>query len=261
MNFDLVSDLHVDVWGNDYNLNWITSKSSDTLVIAGDTSDTVEITCSYVEILQNYYKNILIVDGNHEHQTQMNFLPESILNWKDKISKTNAICLNNQDYIIDNTLFIGVNGWWSFCFGEPNITKENCLDYALKNTDLTQEMVEHQSRQSLIDASILLQKIVKAQNDSSIESIVIVTHSLPHKSCISWNRYPVECNLVGLYGNSRYIWSLDADVNKKIKYWVFGHNHDQKLIPYKHILFCSNPRGRPSDWNRRLYSIKNIKIN
>ena len=47
---------------------------------------------------------------------------------------------------------------------------------------------------------------------------------------------------------------------KKISHWLFGHTHLQYDEYYKGIRFVCNPRGRPNDFNRIQYNLKQIKL-
>ena len=49
MNFDIVSDLHIDHWGRKHEFDWLHSQKSDTLIVAGDTSDSVAKTKKQIE--------------------------------------------------------------------------------------------------------------------------------------------------------------------------------------------------------------------
>lgn len=258
MNFDLVSDLHIDFWGEQFQKDWLKYQTSDTLVIAGDVSDYVDMTCEYVDSLHEYYDTVIIVDGNHEHQPQFPLLESSVVNWRHCIAQTRAHYLGDSKFDHNGVRFIGVNGWWSFDFGAPNVSKEDCISNFLQKTTWGKEAAKQQELQGLRDAFYLQQQMIQAQHEA--EHIVVVTHSLPHPSCISWGVYPDDNKFVGLYGNSRYQWTLDADVDNKMAFWCFGHNHDCKDIPYKNARLRSNPRGRPKDWNREEYKPLRLEI-
>lgn len=260
MKFDLVSDLHIDHWGRSFETDWLFDQRSDILVIAGDTSDSIDQTCEYFRLLTKYYSKILVVDGNHEHQTTMESIDESTVYWQQAVAQSGAIYLGQENPLIDGVRFIGICGWWSFDFGEPNVSLENTISKCKSVYGLTDLMIEKQLSQSIKDAQALNNMMIAATLDEKTEHIVVVTHSLPHPSCISWNRYPPDLNMVGCYGNSRYQWTLDSDINQKCKYWVFGHNHDRKHIPYKHMQFVSNPRGRREDWNRTSYLARTLEV-
>lgn len=260
MNFDLVSDLHIDHWGRNFEIDWLFERGSDILVVAGDASDSIDQTCEYLHRLTRYYSTILVVDGNHEHQASMEFLDDSIKQWRKSVAQSGALYLGDQQPTINGVRFIGVCGWWSFDFGEPNVTSKQTIIKGKSDHGLTDIMVTKQFTQSLLEANALCSMMTAATLDNTVEHVVVVTHSLPHQSCISWNRYPPDLDMVGCYGNSRYQWTLDADINAKCRYWVFGHNHDSKDLVYKQMRFVSNPRGRREDWNRTFYHAKTLEI-
>ena len=260
MNFDLVSDLHIDHWGRSYETDWLYDQASDIVVVAGDVSDSIDQTCEYLHKLTGYYARVLVVDGNHEHQMSMEFLEDSVSHWRRSVAESGAIYLGDQQPLINGVKFIGVCGWWSFDFGMPNVTKEQTIAKGKIDYGLTDTIIANQLNQSLIEATSLCTMMKDATLDANVRHIIVVTHSLPHASCISWNRYPPDLDMVGCYGNSRYQWTLDADINEKCRYWVFGHNHDRKDIPYKHMRFVSNPRGRREDWNRTSYLARTVEV-
>ena len=150
---------------------------------------------------------------------------------------------------------------WFFHAAQLVIVKiDQTINKGKMEHGLNDTIIFNQLQQSLLDANYLCGMMAQSTLDIKVKNIVVVTHSLPHSSCISWNRYPPDLEMVGCYGNSRYQWALDADINEKCKYWVFGHNHDAKNIPYKHMKFVSNPRGRREDWNREKYQVCTIEV-
>jgi len=260
MNFDLVSDLHIDFWADEFQHDWIKHQTSDTLVIAGDVSDSVEMTCEYVTGLEQHYKHIMIIDGNHEHQKRMQEIPDSTQHFKECIAQTRAHYLGSGHYQTGNVRFIGINGWWSFDFGTPNVDFDRCMEAFLTKTSWGSKAATLQIEQGIADCKFLKKEMRSAQWDKTVEHVVVITHPLPHPSCISWNIYPGDNLMVGLYGNSLFQEILDADVQQKMRYWLFGHNHDQKCIPYGDAKLISNPRGRPKDWNREEYKPLRLEI-
>jgi len=260
MKFDLVSDLHIDMWDKQFHFDWLNEQKSDTLVIAGDISDHIDMSCEYVVKMQEYYKTVMVIDGNHEHQPRFPSVEESTNDYKVAIRQTGAHYLGDRHFQQDDIRFIGVNGWWSFDFGDPNVPFDTCVNAFLAKTSWGRPAVKEQFRQGVKDCQFLLNQMLDAQEDDTVSKIVVVTHPLPHPSCISWNVYPDDNNFTGLYGNSKFQWTLDADRKGKLKYWLFGHNHDHKDIPYKGARLISNPRGRPKDWNREVYSPRQLEV-
>ena len=82
-SINVISDLHIDQWDPKYSikykcglvkefpLNWdkIVDKNikNKILIVAGDVSDDLELSCNYLNHISQYYNKILFVDGNHEH--------------------------------------------------------------------------------------------------------------------------------------------------------------------------------------------------
>jgi len=263
MHFDLVSDLHIDFWDDNHHFDWLQYQQSDILVVAGDISDYHDQSINYLIDLKRYYKTIMFVDGNHEHQP--NYLDigpdESSQQWDGLASVVEGIhFLGKEPLTLGNTRFIGRMGWWCFSFGEPYVTKEESLAAMFDRTEWTQDVADQQLACGKRDVDMLSEWVLASQWDIRIENIVMVTHTLPDPVCISWDEYPPHRDFTGLYGNTNYKQVWNNDINKKMRYWLFGHNHDQKSIKKDQCTMLSNPRGRPKDYNRENYSPKHIQI-
>ena len=70
MKFDLISDLHLDFWGENENINWEGIGTSLVAVILGDISYNMEVTYKTIVDISKHYKYVIFVDGNHEHNNQ-----------------------------------------------------------------------------------------------------------------------------------------------------------------------------------------------
>ena len=70
MRVDLVSDLHMEHWENNY--DFLKYKQSSILIVAGDVATDPELTSEWLTIAASEYKHVLFVCGNHEH-TKQNF--------------------------------------------------------------------------------------------------------------------------------------------------------------------------------------------
>ena len=263
MKFDLVSDLHIDFWDEEYHFDWLEFQQSDILVVAGDVSDFYDQTLNHLLALKNYYNTVLFVEGNHEHQPQYTDIgtAKSIRTWDSLAGIVDGIhFLGKEPYTIGNTRFIGRNGWFSYDFGEPHVSFEESVDAMLTRTDWGLEQQIQQVQAAKDDAYLLAEWMLAAQWDMRVENIVVVTHTLPRKECISWDEYPQNRSFTGLYGNTHYERVFNNDINKKLRYWCFGHNHDQKTIKHDYYTMLSNPRGRPKDYNRQIYRPHTINI-
>jgi len=260
MHFDLVSDLHVDFWSDTVNRSWLEHKQSDVLVVAGDISDNPGVTFDFLNELCHHYTTVLYVDGNHEHQKRLDHVLDSDKDFRRDSLLCNAHYLPNKDIIIDDVAFVGANGWWSFDFGVPDMPTERCVKHYQEITGFTDSSLDEQKTVAHRDADYLYDKVASYSGNPHVRSIVIVTHTLPHRSCISWNEYPPDTHFTGLYGNTRHEEVLEYNHRGKLSHWVFGHNHDQKHFMEGSTKLISNPRGRPADYNREIYQPLLIEV-
>ena len=89
---------------------------SDILIIAGDISDDLDLSLNYMNNISDKYEKILFVDGNHEHVNaypdlyDTNFIHKKV----NELNNDKIIYLPDNEYIINNKVFIGYSGWWNY---------------------------------------------------------------------------------------------------------------------------------------------------
>ena len=263
---DVVSDLHIDQWSPNYNNKYPCGKISNhphkfkktdakILVVAGDVSDDLELTIKYLNEISEYYEKILFVDGNHEHVTAYPelFSREEIYT---KIRSKKIIYLPKTPYRVKNTIFIGASGWWDYDNFSSEETEKNTeyFKYWIKkfsrkqNIDFIMNVIER----STLEFNLLENLLKKYENNPTIDNIVIVTHTVPKREYC----YLEQHHTSATQHNTKFDKLLKY---KKISHWIFGHAHnstDEK----NDIHFISNPRGRPEDYNRIEYDVKQITV-
>ena len=260
--FELMSDLHIDYWDHKLKTNTpcgsiktfpqkLEEKLDTILVIAGDISDSLHKSLSYLDLISKYYKEILFVDGNHEHTDiyPKLYTIEYINNEIKKLNNDKIRYLPKNDYILGNTVFIGACGWWDFNDDDDltfnsqseNYFKEWIPEFREKETRLFNQNVLERSK---LEFEILKNKISLYENNDDIDDIIIVTHTVPLiKYCNGYTDTDINMKLSGLCKNSM-----------KLKTWIFGHTHSYFDDIYKDIKFICNPRGRPDDFDRIEYN-------
>jgi hypothetical protein len=234
VTFDYVSDLHIDYWDKKYTktvqkhqpMKWY--NNSDILIIAGDISNDLKLSIDYIiKEIKPHYKKVLFIDGNREHYDSYPIVKDINL----KLPK-NIHYLPKEDIRINNTIFIGICGWWNYSQSK-NIEHKSIYKCANK------------------EFNIIVDKLNKYEKDEKIKEIVMVTHTVPlprfvrHKDT-DFNNNFIKIN-VGRY--------------KKIKRWVFGHVHHKYFLKGCGIAYMCNPRGRPNDFNQGNYEIETTFIN
>lgn len=266
MKIDLISDLHIDHWDpkikslfpsgkvKNYPFDLKKEKNkSKILIVAGDISDDLKQSIDYIDHVSQYYEKVLYVDGNHEHVKQYpelyssNYINEQILSKKNP----KLVYLTKENYILGNTCFVGCNGWWNY-----STNKFDHLDYfdELGDNTIPKEAIklfhENVKKKAKKQAKALYKNIVSLNNNDQINNIVVVTHSVPINIFLNPKDVDLEVNTD--FENVRGC--------KKISHWLFGHCHEQITKNINHTIYTSNPRGRPSDYNRILYCSKSILI-
>lgn len=251
-SIDIVSDLHVEYW-EDYPYDWKNNKNSENVLIVGDVSDNIDLVIKELKKACDIYKNVLYVDGNHESTNLMYDLElaNEMIN-KNMQYKYNFYNLNNVDFIIGDLVFIGACSWWDFNICNDVIS----IDQSIENFKKTvynwadymnpDDIVKNIINKSKKDYESLCNKITYLKD---YYNICVVTHTVPCKEMLS-NKYPLDPKDNCTYGNSM----LKELMNEEsIKYFIFGHNHDTNIKEMNNKLFINNARGRPQDFNRRIY--------
>ena len=195
-NLYLLSDLHIDHWSSQYKTKYphgeitespliLSERYDDVLIIAGDVCDDLDLTINYLNSISDNFKKILFVEGNHEHVYKYpklftkNYISEKLKNNKNE----KIIYLPTSPYIINDTVFIGVCGWWDYD-NEDTISIQKNMNYFDKWIHHLTEKDSLTFINNVINTSnnefyYLKTEIQKYEKDNTINKIVIVTHTLP----------------------------------------------------------------------------------
>lgn len=259
--FDIVSDLHIDQWDSslpnlypcgevsDYPYEFPDTES-EYLIIAGDISDSIDISIKYLDFIsQNTkYKKILFVDGNHEHVNKYPSLySHDEINKKIQDLNNNKIVYLPKIHLVNknkDTIFIGVCGWWDYDNGKKKSIKEN-LDYFKEwiphlNKEDSINFIKNVIKKSEEEYKELDRHLNKYSKDPNIKNVVIVIHTCPQEKFCDDSTSTIM--------NTKYNKLIDK--YPKISHWVFGHTHNTYESKSDNIHFICNPRGRPEDFDR-----------
>jgi len=268
---DIVSDLHIDQWDKEIGVKYpcglvkqfpyIPDKPQNKiLIVAGDVSDSLTNTLKYLDTISVYYEKILFVDGNHEHVNAYPnlYTPEEINEEIKKLNNNKIVYLPCHPYQNGKTLFIGACGWWDYNNANPEAINSS-LEY-FKNwlPHLTlkenREFLDNVIKRSREDSSKLEKLIEIANQDQTIENIVVVTHGVPKRVFCSMRNMKTVLNtkFEELIKNNT--------LNKKISHWIFGHVHHNICHTSGQIKFMCHPRGRPEDFDREMYDFFSSKL-
>lgn len=259
MQFDLISDLHLDLW-KDNMKDWRGISTSLTCLVAGDISRDFDLTVSFLKHLSSCYNNVLFVDGNHEHYRNYGNIQERQLEIDMALSSIkNLTYLADSALVLDSTAIIGTNGWWTFDYPEKSdaASKVECMDafcakegYHMRDAITIWTAAQEQS-------NFLCEVVASMQNNDDISEIILLTHTVPRMDLIP----PYDRDLVdwSKTGNSSMNDVLLNDINGKISTWCFGHIHSHHVDSRKDgVRYVSHPRGRPDDAIFPIYYPKRI---
>lgn len=260
MQFDLISDLHLDQWDNNIK-DWRGLGTSLTCVVAGDVSRDHQLTVSFLKHLCDSYAHVMFVDGNHEHfrsydriQENVDFLDKKLGNLK------NLTFLADASLVIEDTAFIGSNGWWTFDFPElaGASNRIQCMEEFCQRENWTMKDAVSIWTAAQEQSEFLGNVVENLQMNDDITEIVVITHTVPRMDLgrvdpaygdYGWSKM----------GNSSMKDILNFDVEGKISTWCYGHNHvsplDQTIDGVRYI---SHPRGRHFDSMIPVYYPKRI---
>lgn len=262
--FDLISDLHLEAWLR-YSPGRATEAQKicklvesilpdyliyDTILIPGDISQFNDYIKIFLQYLQEHYKNIVLVPGNHEF-----YLPEEEYRYSNSLHKFNELkdlCGGMEGvFLLDgevveikpnggNALRVGgTTGWYDFSYGYHLLK-----DKGEKNTNLLYKYWQDECVDSLKITGLGHPLEIYKQEKKKLQSIVreadiILTHISPDASQIA-GRYKNELTSAFYYFDGLEFWHYVQD-----KVWCFGHTHEN--LDYKNYgcRFITNALGMP----------------
>jgi Icc-related predicted phosphoesterase len=252
MKFDLISDLHNNFWPTQNHVNWEGIGTSLLAIVLGDVSTDPNETYKTVVDISKYYKYVIFIDGNHEHNNQCGIQEHNQL-IKNQFAKYHNIqYLNRSAIVIDGVAFVGANGWWTFDFMEPTISREEAYWYFASNFIFSEPFMQELLETAREDAMVLCDIVSKLTVDTAVSEIVMLTHTAPFNKFndVQQPQHPAHYSRCG---NSYLGNVLDFDINKKIKTWCFGHVHQEFDQTINNVRYICHPRGRLNDSPHNLF--------
>jgi hypothetical protein len=246
MTFDLISDLHLDTWSEEF--NWSGQPTSPVCVVAGDISPDPKIVRNTLKHLSNCYAAVFYIDGNDEHRYRYHELGESYRDLAKTIGKLQRVTyLQENVIIIDGVAILGTNGWWGYD-----------LDTSISRDEGKQRMVdwyerirpghpidpEELSNCARADAAYLINSVQKLQTHNDVKKIVIVTHTVPGANLIQHDIELSGTTQFNHMGNRLMNLVRTNDTEHKIHTWCFGHYHGAVDQNVNGVRFVNNCRGR-----------------
>jgi UDP-2,3-diacylglucosamine pyrophosphatase LpxH len=276
MKLDVVSDLHVDIWFGTTQLHnpdkrmwegephksrflhvdwrYVQNEGSDILVIAGDTANNVDTTFDVVGAAAADYSYVLVVDGNHEHYNGDGTVDENMERFRGLCSQyPNVTYLDGTTtFRMGNVLFVGATGWYDWkAYEDQFISRETAMQawYQFSNDSRVPSYgkLGNPEQIAMVQAVQLAEQVRAAQDDDTIEHIVVTTHMSPRADLMEWKTNLTWNQLTPSYVNTALKQVLDADAKRKISTWIYGHTHYRKMSVIDGITYINNARGYPRE--------------
>ncbi|MAJ01700.1 MAG: hypothetical protein CMA10_04770 [Euryarchaeota archaeon] len=263
MEFELVSDLHIESWKNSPP-HWPETGGSDTLLIVGDTSNSTAVTAETIRGIAQHYKRVLVTTGNHEASaTSPGMAPRELTNCLKRLGVYNVWNLEDGPIKIRDTAFCGACGWWDYSTdGSEEYTANRIKSWSGLDGAGRKRWAAATRTLGLKDLVRMTQWTHKLEADPSIARIVCATHTPPRRELITDEYPPGPLAAKGAYCHSRM---ADSALTPKVKMWVFGHNHEEQDTVLESSAgdkcrYISHPRGQPWDFSRWIYSPLRVKV-
>jgi hypothetical protein len=256
--FDLISDLHLETWGD---FDWTDRATSSFCVVAGDIARDRSLVITALAHLATCYQAVFYIDGNDEHRYQLDDLAMSYATLaKDIEHLKNVVYLQDNVVVVDDVAFLGTNGWWGFDF-DLNIDPEISANWSQSTYSLSDLAIKNIAMMANTDASYMASSIKRLQTHHDVKHIVMITHTVPDPQLIAHDIELEDTYRFNTMGNRYMMQALGADTKNKIHTWCFGHYHGSVDQVKGNIRFVNNCRGRgDTKYSQYVYHPKRIVI-
>lgn len=257
--FDLISDLHVETWDS---FDWTGQPTAPYCVVAGDVSRDPELVMETLEHLGQQYAGVFYIDGNLEHRFYLEDLGQGyrVLDEALKDIK-NLVFMQDNVVIVNGVAILATNGWWTYDF-TTTFDVEDSIEWFQNYVEISNSGANAITGVAYHDAAYIINSVNKLQRQQDVNSIVIVTHTVPAPWIVTHDIELADDIRLNTMGNRHLQLALDEDTENKIKAWCFGHYHKPVDRYFGGIRYVSNPRGHGgTPWVQNPYFPKRIEIN
>ena len=239
--FDLISDLHVDTWGD---LNWDGQATSPICVVAGDVARDRQLLLKTLKHLGGVYQAVFYIDGNDEHIDYIEHLGTSYVTLAKQVERLhNVVYLQDNVVVIDGVAILGTNGWGGYDF-DFGISPEQASLWAQEKYNLSAPAAKSIARMAVTDAQYMINSVKRLQTHQDVKKIVMVTHTVPDPALIMHDIDLEGSMRFNVMGNRYMMQAAASDTENKIHTWCFGHYHGSVDQTRSGIRFVNNCRGR-----------------
>ncbi|MGJ5712996.1 metallophosphoesterase [Staphylococcus auricularis] len=252
MRIGAIADLHVDrhesLEPRDYLMNLIEvaeAQQLDLLIIAGDISNTFELTHNFItEFQQSCRIPIRFIPGNHDYWTSETHTSSQEILQRYMEMET---CLMTRPYMInENWAIVGNTAWYDHRYGNHERFSEARLDRGKFKGATWQD--KERINWEYSDRSLSQRAVAQAREDLEQvrdKQIILVTHIVTHPRFV----VPTPHRIFDFF--NAFIGTRDFDElyqDFPIRYSIMGHVHFRKQIEEKGVRYICPCLGYPRQW-------------
>jgi hypothetical protein len=230
-------------------------------VVAGDVARDRSLLIENLTHLGKCYPGgIFYIDGNEEHY--LDDLGESYRELQEQIQGIkNVVYMQDNVVIVNGVAILATNGWWCYDF-DPSIEVDQTIEWYRSKTNLNHDQAMAMNGIAYHDANYMINSVKKLQTHQEVQSIVMVTHTLPAPWIIDHDIDLVDTWRFNCMGNRHMQQAINEDTKNKISTWCFGHYHKSVDQYSGGIRYICNPRGRGNtEYCQTAYYPKRIEVN
>jgi predicted phosphodiesterase len=257
--FDLISDLHIDSWGD---FSWESQATSPVCIVAGDIGRNRPDVLKVLHHLGQCYQAVFYIDGNDEHSGRLDNMGKSYLDLARKIDKIpNVVYLQDNMVIADGVAILGTNGWCAFDF-DSSLDSTAAEAWCQEEYSITEDTTRKLAKMAATDAAYMMNSVKRLQTHRDVKKIIMVTHFVPDPALIAHDIDLAGTMRFNVMGNRYMMQALAADTENKIDTWCFGHYHGSVDQTRSNVRFINNCRGRAdAPYAQQVYYPKRVVVN
>lgn len=265
MKIDILSDLHIDFYFNpkekiedeqikklyDSIIKKDNREIGDVLIVPGDIGHYNHQNIKVLKYFkEHYYKYIICILGNHDYYL---VCKDSKLQFKDSFARAedmrlkinteeNLYCLDGNVIEIEGIKFGGCDSWYNDGYLKRKFPNEN---FPVKSTN---QMWHNCMNDSNFIFGIENFNDIFEIEKPKIEAVykncdVMITHINP--SCKDEN---ININFQNNQSNTFFTFEGEEYLkNGSMKYWIFGHTHEELEYEEHNVKCICSPFGYPNE--------------
>ena len=247
MQFDYISDTHLDFWSKVPKLGFEPSKMlppipSKVLIIAGDLGHSNDENIDFLIKMRAYYEHIILVFGNHDlymiREDYKKFGKNSRARLEDMMLRARQIpgvhYLDGDTITIDDVTYGGTGMWYDGKYAE-----EKCGFSSMRVMFLWLQWSDKKLTYGLPAMKLFFEQEFDKMDKIADKCDVIISHVGPDWSNVSPKFAADPCTGFFYFDGSQILQRCSGKV------WVFGHTHDEMDFMSSGCQMLCHPMGYP----------------